>query len=81
MQQWVGENGVGSFITTLKNGTLKNLGMNPSEYEERILQQFIVKEDTKVLKSTAAPLDGGKGGGTQFFSPELKANVKPTTTQ
>ena len=77
IQQWVGEKGVGSYFTTLENGAAKNLGLNPSEYLQRKLKQFTLKEDTKVLESTAAPLNGGEGGGTQYFSPELKENIKP----
>ena len=76
VQQWVGENGVGNYFTPLANGAAKNLGMS---YEGRTLQQFTLLEDVKVLKSTAAEYKGQTGGGTQFFSPELKSKVTTTT--
>ena len=77
IQQWVGENGVGNYFTTLENGSAKNLGL--TSYEGRTLQKFTLTEDVKVLKSTAADYKGSAGGGTQFFSTELKSKVVPTT--
>ncbi len=74
VQQWVGEKGVGSYFTTIENGASQNLGIS---YEGRILKQFELTKDVKVLKSTAADLGGNKGGGTQYFSPELKNNIAP----
>lgn len=77
VQQWVGENRVGNYFTTLENGATKNLGL--TSYEGRTLQQFTLTEDVKVLKSTAADYKGSAGGGTQFFSTELKSKVVQTT--
>jgi len=74
IQQWVGENGVGSYFTPLENGANKNLGIS---YEGRTLKQFTLTEDVKVLKSTAADYKGNAGGGTQYFNPELKTKVTP----
>jgi RHS repeat-associated protein len=76
VQQWVGEGGIGNYFTTLENGAAKNLGIN---YEGRSLKQFTLTEDVKVLKSTAADYKGNAGGGTQFFSTELKTKVTPIT--
>ncbi|MCX6263173.1 MAG: hypothetical protein NTZ47_01345, partial [Bacteroidetes bacterium] len=77
IQQWVGENGIGNYFTTLENGASKNLGL--TSYQGRTLKQFTLTEDVKVLKSTAADYKGSNGGGTQFFSTELKSKVTPTT--
>jgi hypothetical protein len=75
VQQWVGKNGVGSYFTPLENGTAQNLGL--ADYGKRTLKQFTLTEDVKVLKSTASDLNGAKGGGTQYFSPEIKNKVAP----
>jgi hypothetical protein len=77
IQQWVGENGIGNYFTSLENGAAKNLGL--TSYEGRTLQQFTLTEDVKVLKSTAADYKGSAGGGTQLFSTELKNKIIPTT--
>jgi hypothetical protein len=74
IQQWVGENGIGNYYTTLENGTSKNLGI---EYDGRTLKQFTLTEDVKVLQSTAADFNGNVGGGTQYFSTELKNKITP----
>ncbi len=73
LQQWVGKNGVGSYFTDMENGTAQNLGL--SDYEKRTLKQFTITDDVKVLRSTAADLNGHAGGGTQYFSPELKSKI------
>ncbi len=73
VQQWVGESGVGNYFTTLDNGVSRNLGIS---YEGRTLKQFTLTEDVKVLKSTAADFQGQVGGGTQYFSTDLKNKVK-----
>ena len=78
VQQWVGKNGVGNYFTTLENGASKNLGIG---YEGRTLKQFTLTEDVSVLKSTAGTLNGNVGGGTQFFSAELKSKIIPTPTK
>ena len=75
VQQWVGENGVGNYFTPLENGASQNLGM--PDYAKRTLKQFTLTEDVKVLKSTAADYKGNAGGGTQYFSTELKVKIKP----
>ncbi len=72
VQQWVGEDGVGNYFTPLENGASKNLGIS---YEGRTLKQFTLTEDVKVLQSTAANVGGASGGGTQYFSPNLKNNI------
>jgi RHS repeat-associated protein len=72
VQQWVGENGVGNYFTTLENGAAQNLGMS---YEGRTLRQFTLTKDVEVLQSTAAKYKGHAGGGTQYFSPEIKNNI------
>ena len=77
IQQWVGENGIGNYFTTLENGASKNLGL--TSYQGRTLKQFTLTEDVKVLKSTAADYKSSNGGGTQFFSTELKSKVTPIT--
>ncbi len=74
VQQWVGDSGLGNYFTTVENGSLQNLGIN--DYGKKTLKQFVLTEDVEVLKSTAADYKGGKGGGTQFFSTELKGKVK-----
>ncbi len=74
VQQWVGENGVGSYFTNLENGSTQNLGIS---YSNRVLKQFELTSDVKVLKSTAADLGGNKGGGLQYFSPEIKNIIMP----
>jgi hypothetical protein len=73
IQQWVGENGVGNYFTTLKNGGKQNLGIG--DYSKRTLKQFTIKNDTKVLQSTASTIDGNAGGGMQYFSPKLRDNI------
>ena len=73
VQQWVGENGVGNYFTPLENGAAKNLGIS---YEGRTLQQFTLSEDVNVLQSTAAEFKGNAGGGTQYFSTELKNKIQ-----
>jgi len=75
IQQWVGERGVGNYFTTLENGAARNLGI--PNYDTRVLKQFTLTEDVKVLKSTAADYKGNAGGGTQFFNPELKSKTVP----
>ncbi len=45
--------------------------------DKRNLKQFTLTEDVKVLQSTASDLNGVKGGGAQYFSPELKNKVIP----
>lgn len=75
VQQWVGENGVGDYFTTLENGANQNLGLN--DYANRTLKQFTLTEDVKVLQSTAGDYKGAQGGGTQFFSTELKDKIAP----
>ncbi len=75
VQQWVGENGVGNYFTTAENSA-KNLGIS---YEGRILKQFKLTEDVKVLQSTASDFKGNAGGGKQYFSTELKNNITPIT--
>jgi RHS repeat-associated protein len=75
IQQWVGERGVGNYFTTLENGAARNLGI--PDYDNRVLKQFTLTEDVKVLKSTAGDYKGNAGGGTQFFSPELKSKTVP----
>lgn len=77
VQQWVGENGIGNYFTSLENGAAKNLGIS---YEGRTLQQFTLTNDVKVLKSTASEFDGKKGGGIQYFNPEIKNNITPIQT-
>ena len=74
VQQWVGPNGIGNYFTPLENGAAKNLGI---PYENRTLEQFILTDDVKVLKSTAADYKGNVGGGTKYFSPEIKNNIAP----
>jgi RHS repeat-associated protein len=74
VQQWVGENGVGDYFTSLENGAKQNLGI-PDGYELRTLEQFVLNEDVKVLKSTAAEYKGQAGGGVQYFSAELKSKI------
>jgi RHS repeat-associated protein len=74
IQQWVGENGVGSYFTTAKNGASQNLGIG--DYQKRVLKQFTVTEDIEVLKSTAGDYKGNSGGGTQYFSTKLKNVVE-----
>jgi RHS repeat-associated protein len=76
IQQWVGENGVGDYFTTLENGAAQNLGV-PGGYSNRTLKQFTLTKDVEVLKSTAADYKGNAGGGTQYFSAELKNNITP----
>ena len=78
IQQWVGKRGVGDYFTTLENGTTQNVGLN--DYDKRVLKQYTITKDTKVLKSTASDYQGTTGGGTQYFSPQLKENVTPATT-
>ena len=73
IQQWVGENGVGNYFTTIENGSARNLGIG--DYDTRQLKQFVLNEDVKVLKSTAAEYKGNAGGGTQLFSTALKNNI------
>lgn len=74
IQQWVGENGVGDYFTSLENGAAHNLGM-PGGYEGRTLKQFTLTKDTKVLKSTASKYQGQAGGGVQYFSAELRSRI------
>ncbi len=74
VQQWVGKNGVGNYFTPLSNGKARNLGI--SDYDNRTLKQFVLEKDVKVLKSTAADYNGNSGGGTQYFSTELKTMSK-----
>lgn len=74
VQQWVGKNGVGDYFTTVENGVQKNLGIN--DYAKRKLKQYTLTEDVEVLKSTAGEYKGSAGGGTQYFSPELKSKVE-----
>lgn len=69
------ERGVGNYFTTLENGAARNLGI--PDYDTRVVKQFTLTEDVKVLKSTAGDHKGNAGGGTQFFSPELKSKIFP----
>jgi RHS repeat-associated protein len=78
IQQWVGEKGVGSYFATAENGATQNLGLN--DYNKRTLKQFTVTSDIEVLQSTAGEYKGATGGGTQFFSTELKSNIAPVKT-
>ena len=57
---------------------VETLGINP---ENRVASTYVVKEDMKVLESTAADTTGnpwvpknaqGKGGGSQYFAPDSK---------
>ncbi|WP_286923105.1 RHS repeat-associated core domain-containing protein, partial [Flavobacterium sp. UBA4197] len=75
VQQWVGEHGVGNYFTTITNKAAQNLGIG---YEGRTLKQFTLTEDVKVLQSTAGDYKGHAGGGTQFFSTELRNKITPT---
>ena len=78
LQQWVGENGVGNYFTTAENGAAQNLGLN--DYNKRTLKQFTLTSDVEVLQSTAGEYKGAAGGGTQFFSTEVKNNITPVKT-
>jgi hypothetical protein len=49
----------------------------PGGYANRTLKQFTLTKDVEVLKSTAADYKGNAGGGTQYFSAELKNNITP----
>lgn len=71
----MGKRGVGNYFTTLENGAARNLGIG--DYDKRVLKQFTLTEDVKVLKSTAGDFQGNAGGGTQFFNPELKNKIAP----
>ena len=51
--------------------------MGLSDYNKRQLKTFSLDADIKVLKSTAASYKGNDGGGTQYFSKELKNNITP----
>jgi len=74
INQWVNvERGVGNYFTIVDNVS-ENLGIG--DYAQRVLKTFKLKIDVKVLKSTAAEFDGNAGGGTQFFSTELKNAVE-----
>jgi len=74
IQQWVGKRGIGNYFTTLENGAAKNLGL--SDYDLRELKPFTLTKDIEVLKSTASDYKTNPGGGTQFFGPEIKKNIK-----
>jgi len=47
-----------------------------NDYNKRDLIQFVLTDDVKVLKSTAADYQGANGGGTQFFSSEVKSHIE-----
>lgn len=64
---------MGNYFTTLENGAARNLGL--PDHDQRVLKSFVLDKDVKVLKSTAETFEGNAGGGTQFFSAELKYNV------
>ena len=63
--QYVNKSGVvGRYFAPLGTSA-KKLGINP---DGRTLKKYILSEDVKVLKSTAADYNGAKGSGTQFFT-------------
>ncbi len=72
IQQWVKEGRIGAYFTSNDN-KLENLGLN--DYDERVLTPFKLKSDTVALESTCADFAGGKGGGIQYYSPEIKNNI------
>jgi hypothetical protein len=80
VEQWVGADGtIGKYFAPV-GSDVSTLGINT---EGRSLKQFTLTNDVKVLKSTAAdfkdPATGQtyKGGGTQYFNPELKKAAAP----
>ena len=80
VEQWVGADGaVGKYFAPVGSDA-STLGINTAGRE---LKQFKLTEDVKVLKSTAAdykdPISGQtyKGGGTQYFNPEVKNVATP----
>jgi len=75
ISQWVNTKTgkVGSYFTP-SNNKAQNLGLN--DYDQRTFRTFELTKDVKALKSTAGDINGAKGGGTQFFNPELKNNLK-----
>jgi hypothetical protein len=73
IQQWVDpKSGKGKYFSPLDSGD--NVGI--PNVGDRVLQEFTLTKDTKVLKSTTSDYKGTKGGETQYFSPELKANTE-----
>jgi RHS repeat-associated protein len=73
IQQWVdAEAGKGKYFSP--SGTGSEVGV--SNMEGRVLMEFKVTKDTKVLKSTTGDYKGAKGGENQYFSPDLKANTQ-----
>ncbi len=78
IQQWVGQNGVGDYYTTLENGASQNLGL--TDYAKRTLKQFVLTSDVEVLQSTAGEYKGAAGGGVQYFSTGIKNKIKPVGT-
>jgi RHS repeat-associated protein len=73
INQWVDNTTgkVGNYFTTGDN-TAANIGKDVSN---STLKQYTLTKDVNVLQSTAAEYKGNAGGGTQYFSPELPANV------
>ena len=75
VNQWVWEGGkTGNYFSNAEN-TDKNLGIDYEDNKrgtKRVLKQFEVLEDVKVLTSTASDYKGKKGGGKQYFSTDWK---------
>lgn len=75
VEQWVGEDGtVGKYFAPAGSDPSR-LGIDPTA--KGTLKQFKLIEDVKVLQTTAADFEGNKGGGMQYFSPELKNKAVP----
>ncbi|CAF3303863.1 unnamed protein product [Rotaria socialis] len=75
LQQWTKQGRIGDYFTNMENGARQNLGL--PDYEKRTIEQFSISKDVRVLESEASKLNGNRGGGTQYFSPEIKNNIKP----
>jgi RHS repeat-associated protein len=75
VEQWVksGEP-VGKWFAP-KNSDVNKLGIDPTG---RTRVTFTLTEDVEVLSGTADDFDGWKGGGTQYFSPELITKTAKT---
>lgn len=83
VEQWVNADGtIGKYFAPIGSDASK-LGINT---EGRSLKQFTLTSDVKVLESTAADYydkatgNTYKGGGIQYFNPEIKNNIKPVET-
>ena len=73
VEQWVREGGkVGDYFT-VPDTDPSSLGIKTTG---RVKMLFELTEDVRVLKSTAGDIAGHKGGGTQYFSTELKNKAK-----